>query len=35
MSHCFEIYVNPQALASAQRQAVAQNRVPGAPPEQD
>lgn len=31
----FEIYVTPQALASAQRQAVAQNKAPGAPPGQD
>jgi len=29
----FEIYVSPQALASAQREAAAQTRIPGAPPE--
>lgn len=31
----FEIYVSPQALASAQRQALAQNRVPVASPGQE
>jgi|SRR5687768_7846683 len=31
----FEIYVSPQALASAQRQAIAQNRVPAALPGQE
>jgi hypothetical protein len=29
----FEIYVSPQALASAQHEAVTQAKIPGAPPE--
>ncbi len=31
----FEIYVSPQALASAQRQALATSKMPGAPPERE
>jgi polyisoprenoid-binding protein YceI len=29
----FEIYVSPQALATAQRESITQARIPGAPPE--